>query len=97
MNTFRKTNNWKRQSVKFFRGRQASFGQLGLIRVPQVDFQKSQNGLNDYNGPENIIYTIVKYGETFYGRNTALTPIVVKPFSYLNKMWKWPCLIQFLL
>ena len=38
------------------------------------DFQSKQNGLNDSNGNENtcIICTMLKYGETFYGRHTAL-------------------------
>ena len=32
----------------------------------------------EQQSPENINSTLVKYGETFYGRHTALTPAVVK-------------------
>ena len=35
-------------------------------RDPRINFQKSRNELNDDKGPENIKYTVVKYGETFY-------------------------------
>ena len=44
----------------------------------KVNFQNSQNVLSDHEGPENINYTIVKHGETFYGHLTALSPAVVK-------------------
>ena len=40
--------------------------------------QSHFNGLIDRKGPENTSYTIGKYGETFYGLHTALTPAVVK-------------------
>ena len=33
---------------------------------------------NDQKGPEKYNYTIVKYGEPYYGRHTVLTPAVVK-------------------
>ena len=32
----------------------------------------SQNEHNDPNGPENIIYTIMKYGEMVYGSHMSL-------------------------
>ena len=47
---------------------------LALIEI----FKNSPNGLNDQKGSENINCTRAKYGETFYGRHTALTPAVVK-------------------
>ena len=76
MNTL--LQNWKHLNCQGVWVKQASFGQLGLISDPPVDFQKSRNGLNDHKGPENINYTIVKYGETFYGHLMALTLAVVK-------------------
>ena len=45
--------------------RPASFDQLGLLSDPHINFQKSRNLFIDPKGPENITYTIVKYGETF--------------------------------
>ena len=41
-------------------------GQLGFIIDPYIIFQNYQNGLNDHKEPENINYTIVYYGETFF-------------------------------
>ena len=35
----------------------------------QLEFQSNQNGSNDTKGNENIICTILKYGEMFYGRS----------------------------
>ena len=32
------------------------------------DFQSDQNGLNDPKGNKNIIYTVMKYSETFYSQ-----------------------------
>ena len=49
------------------------------------NFSKSRNRLSDHNGPENINYTIVKYGETFYGRHRAQTSAVVKINRFLKK------------
>ena len=46
----------------------------------KINFRKSRNRHNDHKIPENINYTIVKYGETFYGRHTALIPAVVKMY-----------------
>ena len=43
-----------------FRRTIASFDQLGLINDPHVNFKKFWDGLNDYNQPKNISYTIVK-------------------------------------
>ena len=44
-----------------------------------INFKKSQNGLNDHNGLENMNYTIVKYRDAFYCPHTqALTPVIVK-------------------
>ena len=34
-------------------------------------FQRNQNGLNNPKRNNNIIWTMVKYGDTFYGRHTA--------------------------
>ena len=36
-----------------------------------MNFSKSRNGFNDHKEPENINYTKVKYGETFYGRHAT--------------------------
>ena len=41
-----------------------SFHQLGLSNDAHIKFQKSLNGFSDHKGPENINYTMVKYGET---------------------------------
>ena len=54
------------------------FSGSGLISDPHMKFQKSQNELSYHKGSENIKYTIVKYGETFYGRHTALIQAVMK-------------------
>ena len=59
-------NSW---SVHFF-ARLAGFGQLGLIKDPHIIFQKSQNELNDHNGPEKNTLD--------YGRHTGLTPAAIK-------------------
>ena len=43
-------------------------------RKQQYNQQKSEmttNELNDPKGPENIICTMMMYGESFYGRHTA--------------------------
>ena len=37
-----------------------------------LDSQSNQNGFSDHKGNKNIICTMMKYGETFYGRHTAL-------------------------
>ena len=34
-------------------------------------FHNSWNGANDFKGPENINYTIVKYEDMFYGHHTT--------------------------
>ena len=57
-----------------FLARLASFGQLSLIGDPHIYFQ--HHGMGDQKGPENINHIIVKYGETIYGRHTALTSLV---------------------
>ena len=57
----------------------------GFINDPHKNFQKSRNGLNDHKGPENINYTIVKYGEMFYACHTALTPVMVKINRFKKK------------
>ena len=51
---------------------------LGFNNDPRVNFRKSWNGLNYHREPENINHTIMEYGETFYGRHTALIPALVK-------------------
>ena len=45
-------------------------------------FSNPENGLSDHKGLENINYTtsIVKFGESFNGRHTALTSVAVKPY-----------------
>ena len=49
--------------------RNASFKQnLGYASA----FQRNNNGPNNPKGNKNIICTMVKYGESFYGRNTVL-------------------------
>ena len=48
-------------------------GQLGLISERHKNFQNFRKGLSYHKGPESINYTIVKLGEMFDGRNTALT------------------------
>ena len=54
-------------------------GQLGLIIDPHSKKQTNETKrLNDPSGPENINCIVVKYGDTFYGRHTALAPAVVK-------------------
>ena len=40
--------------------------------------KKKQNDLNAHTGSETINYTIVKYGETFYGPHTSSTLAAVK-------------------
>ena len=35
------------------------------------DFRSNQNGLSDPKGNKNIICTMVKYGESFYGHHRA--------------------------
>ena len=41
------------------------------------NFLKFRNGLYDKKKiPENTNYTIMKYGETFYGRHSAQTPAI---------------------
>ena len=65
------SQNLKTSEVStFFWTRQASFGQLGLISDPDINFKKSQDGLSDHKVPENTNYTIVKYGKTFYRNET---------------------------
>ena len=49
-------------------------------RLAELHFQRYYNGSSDPKGNENITYTMVKYGETFYGRHTALTPVAAFPF-----------------
>ena len=61
------SQNWKQQKCQVF-----------WANYIHINFQKKPNGLNNRKGPENIYYTIVKYGETFYGRHTALIPAVVE-------------------
>ena len=41
-------------------------------------FKKYHNGPDDPKVNYNIIYTMVKFVDTFYGRNTALAPAAVK-------------------
>ena len=56
----------------------ASFGQISLIIDPHIIFQmvtKDQKSMN---------CTIVKYDEAFYGRDTTLTPALVKIQYNLN-------------
>ena len=60
--THKTENSW----CEVFLARLPGFGQLGLTNDSQI----VHNGLNDDKIPENISYTIVKYGETFYSRNT---------------------------
>ena len=61
--------------VKFSGPIQLVSGNLGLISDPHINFQKSRNGLRNHIGPENINYTIVKYGKYFLqpalGTNTS--------------------------
>ena len=58
------------ECVQVFWTRLASFGQLGLISDPQIS-SKLQNGINGPKGLENIIYTMMKSKETFYGDHTV--------------------------
>ena len=51
----------------------ANFGQKGLISDPKIS-SKLRNGINDPNGIENEIYTMMKGMETFYGDHTV--PII---------------------
>ena len=55
----------KTARCKVFYATRASFGQLGIISDPHINFQKSRSGLNDHKGTENINGTIVKQDETF--------------------------------
>ena len=68
-------NNW----CQVFGARPASFGHVGVSSVTLTFFSKIP--LNVYKGPENINYTIMMYGETFYDCYMALTPIVVNIYS----------------
>ena len=43
----------------------------------EFHFQRYHNGPSDPKGNENIILTMVKYGEKFYDRPIALTPAAV--------------------
>ena len=44
----------------------ANLGQLWLIRDPHINLQNFLEGLSDHKWAENINYTILQYGETFY-------------------------------
>ena len=41
-----------------------------------MDFQSYQNELDDLKGNKNIICTMLKYRETFYGLRTTLNPFM---------------------
>ena len=71
-------SNKKNWSVKFSGPDSVVSANKALLVILIKKFQKSRSRLNDHKGPENINYTIVKYGETFYGRQTALTAAVIK-------------------
>ena len=43
----------------------------------ELYFQRYHIGPNEPKGNENIICTMMKYGETFYGRYTVITPAAV--------------------
>ena len=58
--------------------RLATLDQSDLTNDPHNNFHDSRNRLNDHKGPEDITYTIVKYGETFNRRHMTLTLAVVK-------------------
>ena len=56
-----------------------SFGKFGHLSDPHIYcFHNFPNRLDDYKGPENMNYTIVKHGETFYGLHAAITSAVVQ-------------------
>ena len=61
----KKKKKKKKMEYLVFLARLACFGQLCLISNPHIKFQIFRNELNDHKEPENINYTIVKYGETF--------------------------------
>ena len=62
---------------------------LLLLRLPSprlndILLSNKANECSDSKLPENINHIKVKYGETFYGRNTALNSTC----SEDNKFWK---------
>ena len=65
MNTLAKLKTAKCQV--FFLAKLASIGQLGLIRDPLIKLKKkkkknkSESGLNDHKGPENVRHAIVMF------------------------------------
>ena len=63
--------------------RLAGFGQLGIINDSHI---KSWNKLNNHRRLENTNYTKMKYGETFYGRNTTPTLNVMKITRYSKRI-----------
>ena len=67
-----KTENSR--SVKFSEPRLASFDHLDLMSDPHMNFRKPRNKFNGRKGPENINYTIVKYGDVIYDWYTSLPP-----------------------
>ena len=79
------THSQKLKQMKFNFWDQTSFDQLGLISDPGKNFQNPE-WVHDHKGLENIDCTIVKYGETFYGRLTALTPAEAKVNRFLKRM-----------
>ena len=55
--------------LDIFDGYVCLFGQLSLISDRHIFLSNSWNDVDDYKGPENINYTIVKYGETPFTQN----------------------------
>ena len=51
------TQNWLQMKCEVFWARISSFGQLGFITDPHINFQKSWNGLSHDKRPDNINYT----------------------------------------
>lgn len=69
------------------------------ILRPSYNFHKSRNGLSVHSGPENIEYTLMKYGETFYVHHTALTPdefYCAMPIVAFALSCRWACIIHYI-
>ena len=62
-------NLLNRLVLDIFDGYVCLFGQLSLISDRHIFLSNSWNDVDDHKGPENINYTIVKYGETPFIQN----------------------------
>ena len=47
------------------------------VYMSRTPFSKMPQWVSDPKGNENIICTVMMYGEMFYGRHTARTPAAV--------------------